>query len=420
MNDMSDLIGIVEQLFEKLNWFSVAEGLIVEILGTIIGAGAILFGYLWNKRKKNSPVIPDEKTIKMQDAIKVLQKQVGVTNNPSKKIQLSAKITQLKQTLKKKNKEIKTLNKSFAQLTTDFAKKANKIANRKGKSAALHYLQNLPKEPEDQLKQTMKKWADKYRLEAQLLIVDNQYDQAKQAYQKMIKYDNGAESLFIYARFLQDQNAFKEAIINYQNSLEIYRTLAKTNPDVYQPDVAMTLNNLAVLYSNQDQNTQAKKAYDEALEIYQTLAKTNPDVYQPDVATTLNNLARLYSNQNQNTQAEKSYDKALEIYRTLAKTNPDVYQPNVATTLNNLAVLYRNQNQNTQAEKAYDEALEIYQTLAKTNLDVYGIDLARALITGVTLFDAPKSNLDDAQRFLEHFEPTAHIERLLEIIEGFR
>jgi len=102
MNDMSDLIGVVEQLFEKLNWFSVAEGLIVEILGTIIGAGAVLFGYLRNKQKKNSPVIPDEEIIKMQDAIKVLQKQVGVTNNPSKKIQLSAKITQLKQTLKKK------------------------------------------------------------------------------------------------------------------------------------------------------------------------------------------------------------------------------------------------------------------------------------------------------------------------------
>ncbi|SFV89425.1 TPR repeat-containing protein [hydrothermal vent metagenome] len=131
-------------------------------------------------------------------------------------------------------------------------------------------------------------------------------------------------------------------------------------------------------------------------------------------------MAILYSDQDQNTQAEKAYDEALEIRRTLAKTNPDVYQPDVAMTLNNLAILYSKQNQNTQAEEAYDEALEIRRTLVKTNADVYGIDLANTLVMGVDLFNKPKSNLDEARRLLERFEPTARIQELFSYIEQLK
>jgi len=38
----------------------------------------------------------------------------------------------------------------------------------------------------------------------------------------------------------------------------------------------------------------AKKGYDEALSIYQELAKRNPEVFLPNVVMTLNNLGALY------------------------------------------------------------------------------------------------------------------------------
>jgi tetratricopeptide (TPR) repeat protein len=48
----------------------------------------------------------------------------------------------------------------------------------------------------------------------------------------------------------------------------------------------MALNNLAVLYYNNNAHTKAQSAYEEALKIYRTLAKTNPDAYIIDVANT--------------------------------------------------------------------------------------------------------------------------------------
>ena len=58
------------------------------------------------------------------------------------------------------------------------------------------------------------------------------------------------------------------------------------------PDVAMTLNNLASLHSDTNRYDKAQKEYSEVLEIFRKLAKENPDAYMPSVATTLNNLER--------------------------------------------------------------------------------------------------------------------------------
>jgi tetratricopeptide (TPR) repeat protein len=70
--------------------------------------------------------------------------------------------------------------------------------------------------------------------------------------------------------------------------LEIYRTLAKTNPNAYLSEVAMALNSLGLLYYSNNAHTKAQSTYEEALEIYRTLAKTNPDAYLSEVAMTLN------------------------------------------------------------------------------------------------------------------------------------
>jgi tetratricopeptide (TPR) repeat protein len=85
----------------------------------------------------------------------------------------------------------------------------------------------------------------------------------------------------------------------------------------------MTLNSLGLLYNDNSAHKKAQSAYEEALEIYRTLAKTNPDTYLSEIAMTLNSLGLLYSDNNAHTKAQSAYEGALEIYRTLAKTNPD-------------------------------------------------------------------------------------------------
>ena len=100
-----------------------------------------------------------------------------------------------------------------------------------------------------------------------------------------------------------------------------YRQLAKANAAAYLPDVAMTLNNLAILYGDIQRLQEAEEAYQEALMTYRQLAKANAVAYLPNVATTLNNLAILYGDIQRLQEAEEAYQEALMTYRQLAKAN---------------------------------------------------------------------------------------------------
>jgi len=288
--------------------------------------------------------------------------------------------------------------------------------------------------------------------------------ETKDLYQELISLEPSANNYFQFACFLQNLNYFNEAANYYQEALRIRRELVKENPRTYLPDVAMTLNNLAVLQMDKNEFPQALEKYEEALKIYRELAKENPRTYLPDVATTLNNLAILHSAKNEFPQALEKYEEALKIRRELAKENPRTYLPNVATTLNNLAILQKDKNEFPQALEKYEEALKIYRELAKENPRTYlpnlaitlnnlaglqkdknefpqalekyeealkirrelanenprtyEIDYAQTLVMGVDLFKKDKGDLKKAKRMLEKYPNAYQAQKLLEIIKG--
>ena len=89
------------------------------------------------------------------------------------------------------------------------------------------------------------------------------------------------------ANFYRNQNRLQESEKKYQEALNIYRELAKKNPDKFNFNVAMSLNNLANFYVNQDRLQEAEKKYQEALNLYKELAKNNPKVYNLELARVL-------------------------------------------------------------------------------------------------------------------------------------
>jgi len=194
-----------------------------------------------------------------------------------------------------------------------------------------------------------------------------------------------------------DRNRYDEAEREYGEALEIRRELAKKVPEKYLPDVAMTLNNLANLHSDQNRYDEAEREYGEALEIRRELAKKVPEKYLPDVATTLNNLANLHSDQNRYDEAEREYGEALEIRRELAKKVPEKYLPYVATTLNNLAGLHDDRNRYDEAEREYGEALEIRRELAKKVPEKYLPDVANTL-NNLAILHKARNRYDEAER----------------------
>jgi Flp pilus assembly protein TadD len=190
--------------------------------------------------------------------------------------------------------------------------------------------------------------ADEYVIKARLQAVaynnPHWFEQACQYFEAALKAVRNPTTLFEYALFLQNHNCFDQAKPLYQEYLDQRRTLAAENPRTYLPDVAMTLNNLAILQKAQNDFETARGSYEEALQIRRTLAAENPRTYLPYVAMTLNNLAFCNRIKMTSRPPAAAMKKRLQMYRTLAAENPRTYLPDVAMTLNNLAILQQAQN----------------------------------------------------------------------------
>jgi tetratricopeptide (TPR) repeat protein len=182
-----------------------------------------------------------------------------------------------------------------------------------------------------------------------------------------------------YARAAYTERNYAKAERGWTAALQLNRDLAAHDPGAYRPDVAQTLNNLGVLYSDTGRLADADKAYSEALTIHRDLAAHDPGAYRPDVAGTLNNLGILYSDTGRLADADKACNEALTIYRDLAARDPGAYRPDVARTLNNLGILYRKTGRLADADKASNEALTIYRDLAARDPGAYRPDVADAL-----------------------------------------
>jgi CHAT domain-containing protein len=98
------------------------------------------------------------------------------------------------------------------------------------------------------------------------------------------------------------------------------------------PDVATSLNNLALLYSSQGNYGKAEPLYLRSLAIYEKVLGRE----HPDVATSLNNLAGIYQSQGNYGKAEPFYLRSLAILEKVLGSE----HPNVATSLSNLAALH--------------------------------------------------------------------------------
>lgn len=117
------------------------------------------------------------------------------------------------------------------------------------------------------------------------------------------------------------------------------------------PDIAWSLNNLALLYKSLGRYTDAEPLYKRASVIYENALGP----VHPYVAAALNNLASLYDVQNLYADAEPLYKRSLAIYE---KALGPAHR-NVATALNNLALHYYSQDRYAEAEPLVRRTLEL-------------------------------------------------------------
>lgn len=172
----------------------------------------------------------------------------------------------------------------------------------------------------------------------------------------------------------------EEALTQAGEAAELFRKLAVRNPCAYEPNLAGSLTNLAHHLIELGRREDALALAQEAVEICRKLTGQNADAYELELATSLNNVAKSLNSLGRREEALGSALEAVEIYRKLAYEHPHTFEPNLAMSLNNVSLHLVEVGRFADALSPVQEASELYRKLAGWNPDVFGCDLAGSLV----------------------------------------
>jgi tetratricopeptide (TPR) repeat protein len=158
-----------------------------------------------------------------------------------------------------------------------------------------------------------------------------------------------AGSLNSLALLYQDQGRYADAEPLYKRSLAIYEKAFGHG----HRNVAALLNNLAEMYRDQGRYAAAEPLYKRSLAIWEKILGRD----HPDIARSLNNLAGLYQAQGRYADAEPLFRRSL----ALREKSLDPGHPDIAQSLHNLAALYKDQGRYADAEPLYKRSLAIWE-----------------------------------------------------------
>lgn len=144
------------------------------------------------------------------------------------------------------------------------------------------------------------------------------------------------------------QGQYEKALEHYRKALALLRIALPANA----PDIAATLNDIALILDLQGHHEEALRDYEQSLSIEERAFGE----HHPRVARTLNNLAIVLGTIGDNDAALRRYARALEIWRSAYGNNHRM----VAITVLNMGVVYQATKKYGRARKAYEEAIQIW------------------------------------------------------------
>ena len=198
--------------------------------------------------------------------------------------------------------------------------------------------------------------------------------------------------------YLQKRGMTRQARKYYDRALKAARKMAADNPELYEPLLAKTLNNIALLYTQTADVAAAEPLFQESLALFKRLSSTDESTYSPYVASTLNNMAVLYSGKIDNaSRVEQLLQETLSIY--MSQDNVETFSPAVASIWNNLALLYDETGRYEDSEQMYLKALDLYGQLGQ-NTRAYDADYAATLNNLSALYFKDGSRLFDSHELL--------------------
>jgi tetratricopeptide (TPR) repeat protein len=187
-----------------------------------------------------------------------------------------------------------------------------------------------------------------------------------------------AQMLYLTAVLLGEIEMFDAAEPMFLQALDIFRSLAGEDPDIYLPEVADCCEMLALHYGFYNRLKEAEALLSEGLEIFRSLAAKDPETFSPGLAEACGSLALVCKELGDRTRAEALYRESLERFRLLAQVAPERFLPHLAGTCDELACLITDTGRRKEEEALYLEALELWRRLSAEDPDRYVADIARA------------------------------------------
>ena len=182
-----------------------------------------------------------------------------------------------------------------------------------------------------------------------------------------------------------------EATSNYQSALDIYKTLAESNPadTGYRSSLAKSLVNRGSLFLDKGKVDNAKMSFDAAIKILKMLVEQNPvgaDYFKEDLAKAYSYLSHAFRSLGKPEDALIAAKEALDIKKELADEYPHAlfiydetteglrldlrFQADLASGHLSFANLLSDLGKQAEAEVQYRKALALFETLSADRPDV--------------------------------------------------
>jgi tetratricopeptide (TPR) repeat protein len=171
----------------------------------------------------------------------------------------------------------------------------------------------------------------------------------------------------------------EEALHATEESVAIRRKLAAKDEAALLPALANSLNSLGLSYSQMGRREEALRSVEEAVALYRKLPEKNPETFLPDLAFSLNSLGIHYRNIGKKEEALCAAEEAHAKYHQLSEKNKEAFLPELAMSLNNLGLSYSQVDRKEEALRSTEEATLTWRELAAKNADSFLPDLAMSL-----------------------------------------
>ena len=260
-------------------------------------------------------------------------------------------------------------------------------------------MRQLADSAESLAQQDIDEYTKQAKAYAEALKYKGEWEEAGRVLKELADALGTYEAMMEYADFARRQNQYAEAETYYKLCKDKIAPLVKTNPELYEPQLAKVYINLGVVYYCTKRFNESEQMHKAALQIRKRLADANPQTYESDLADNYNNLACLYRATQRYAESELLSKTAMAIYKRLADANPQACEPDLARSYNNLANLYSDTQRYTESEKMYKDALEILKRLADANPQAYEPDLAATYNNLANLYSKTQRYAESEQMY---------------------